>query len=73
MINWNNLSYLWAALVVGTLVFFVFKHFYSYPNMVMDPYVFIKAAVMHMGVNSSPIYSSLCFIFSPGSTANLMR
>jgi hypothetical protein len=50
-----NRLYGWAALYTSVFVFFIFKQFYPYPNMVMDSYVYIKAATLDMGANSFPI------------------
>ena len=59
-----NKAYAWAVVGTTVVLFLVFKYFYPYPNMVMDSYVFIKAAVKHMGANSSPIgYSWFLRIF----------
>lgn len=64
MINRSNRGYLWAAAAVSIVLFSVFKLFYPYPNMVMDSYVYLKGAVLHLGANSFPIgYSKFLQLF----------
>ena len=48
-------KYLLAGLGVSVALFIVFKQFYPYPNMVMDSYVYLKAAVLNLEANSFPI------------------
>jgi hypothetical protein len=51
--------------VCSLTLFFVFKLFYPYPNMVMDSYVYIKAMAQNLGANSYPIgYSKFLQLFS---------
>lgn len=64
MINRRNRGYLWAGGVVSIWLFYMFKQFYPYPNMVMDSYVYLKAAVEGLGANSFPIgYSKFLQFF----------
>ena len=61
----KNRNYLIMAAVCSLLLFFVFKLFYPYPNMVMDSYVYIKAMAQNLGANSYPIgYSKFLQLFS---------
>jgi hypothetical protein len=46
---------LWVGLGVSVALFVVFKQLYPHPNMVMDSYVYLRAAVLDMRVNSFPI------------------
>jgi len=55
MIARDTRFYLLTAVGVSLLLFTLFKHFYPYPNMVMDSYVYLNAAVHHWGANSYPI------------------
>src|SRR5580658_520037 len=55
MIKREYRSYFWVGIVLSLWLFFIFKQFYPYPNMVMDSYVYLKAAVLDMGANSFPI------------------
>jgi len=60
-----NRIYVWGVIVITILLFSLFKYFYPYPNMVMDSYVYIKAAALHMSANSAPIgYSWFLRAFS---------
>jgi hypothetical protein len=53
------------AAICSLTLFFVFKLFYPYPNMVMDSYVYIKAMAQNLGANSYPIgYSKFLQLFS---------
>jgi hypothetical protein len=63
-ISSNNRVYLWSAAIVSVLLLAIFKLFYPYPNMVMDSYVYIKAACLDLGANSFPIgYSRFLQLF----------
>lgn len=55
MIARDTRIYLLTAAGASLLLFAIFKHFYPYPNMVMDSYVYLNAAVHHWGANSYPI------------------
>ena len=62
--NPGNRVYLWSALLISVFLLFTFKLFYPYPNMVMDSYVYIKAAYLDLGANSFPIgYSRFLQLF----------
>lgn len=64
MITREARTYLTIAAAISILFFILFKHFYPYPNMVMDSYVYLKAAVLHWGANSYPIgYSKFLELF----------
>jgi hypothetical protein len=64
MINRRNRGYLWAGIIVSGWLFYIFKQFYPYPNMVMDSYVYLNAAVNDLGANSFPIgYSKFLQFF----------
>jgi hypothetical protein len=64
MINRANRGYFWAGILVSVWFFYIFKQFYPYPNMVMDSYVYLKAAVDDLGANSFPIgYSKFLQFF----------
>jgi hypothetical protein len=64
MITRRNQGYLWVALSMSILIFSVFKHFYPNPNMVMDSYIYLKAAVNGFGADSFPIgYSKFLEVF----------
>jgi hypothetical protein len=65
--------YIWTALGTILSLFFVFKYFYPYPNMVMDSYVYIKGAVRNLDANSFPIgYSKFLLFFSFFSRSTLL-
>jgi hypothetical protein len=72
MIRNVDRGYLWAGLGVSVALFVVFKLFYPYPSMVMDSYIYLKAAVLDLGANSFPIgYSKfLQFLINLGCDAN---
>lgn len=55
MFSQETKLYLFTAAGISLLLFTIFKHFYPYPNMVMDSYVYLNAAVHHWGANSYPI------------------
>src|SRR5580658_2026105 len=55
MMRWEDRRYFWAGLGVSVVLFVVFKLFYPFPNMVMDSYVYLKAAVLDLSANSFPI------------------
>jgi hypothetical protein len=55
MMRREDRRYFWAGVGVSVLLFVVFKLFYPYPNMVMDSYVYLKAAVLDLCANSFPI------------------
>ena len=64
MIPRDNRIYLWVAMAISIWLFFVFKQFYPYPNMVMDSYIYVKGAVLNLGANSFPIgYSKFLQFF----------
>ena len=60
-----NRIWLFAALASSLILFFIFKLFNPYPNMVMDSYVYIRAMAFDLGANSFPIgYSRFLQLFS---------
>lgn len=61
----GNRKLLLSASLLSILLFFVFKLFYPYPNMVMDSYVYIRPLVEGKNVNSFPMgYTWFLGIFS---------
>jgi hypothetical protein len=65
MLNRDDRHYFWAALVISILLFSLFKHFYPYPQMIFDSYIYVKAAVLDWGANWWPIgYSRFLELFS---------
>jgi len=69
----GNRAYLWYALLTSLFLLFIFKLFYPYPNLVVDSYVYIKAAHLNWGVNSFPIgysrFLQLFHFFTDSATA----
>jgi|GEM_PF-4779227 hypothetical protein len=55
MIKREYRSYFRIGIVLSLWRFFIFKQFYPYPNIGMDSYGYLKAAVFDMGPNSFPI------------------
>jgi len=57
--------YLVGAIALSLLLFFTFKLFYPYPNLVMDSYVYIRPMVERRSVNSFPMgYTWFLQVFS---------
>ncbi|HVU54568.1 MAG TPA: hypothetical protein VHD83_05905 [Puia sp.] len=51
----ENHIYFWGALGISLLLLALFKTIYPYPNVVMDSYYYIRAAVNNADVNAWPI------------------
>lgn len=68
-----NCVYLYSSLLISIFLLFIFKLFYPYPNMVVDSYVYVKAAALDMGANSFPIgysrFLQLFHVFTHSATA----
>jgi len=63
--NRRHRIYLLGAATGSIILFFLFKQFYPYPNMVMDSYVYIRPMAEGLGANSFPIgYSWFLQLFS---------
>jgi hypothetical protein len=48
----QNGAYIWSALLTTVILLTVFKLIYPYPNMVLDSYYYILAAISHADVNA---------------------
>jgi hypothetical protein len=69
----GNRLYLVTAAAVSMALFYVFKLFYPYPDMVMDTFVYTKAAVFNMDANSFPVgYSKFLQIFGVFSRSTVL-
>jgi hypothetical protein len=44
-------SFMWSAGVISVILIIIFKFFYPYPNMVLDSYYYIMAAISHADVS----------------------
>jgi hypothetical protein len=69
----QNRVYVWSALVTTVILLTVFKLIYPYPNMVLDSYYYILAAISHADVNAWAIgYSWFLRIFGVFSHSPLL-
>jgi len=60
----GNRRYLLLALVLMTIEWTIFKMIYPYPNLSLDSYHYIRAAVLNLGTNVWPIgYSKFLQVF----------
>lgn len=65
--------YLLTAAGISLLLFVIFKYYYPYPNMVMDSYEYLNAAVLHWQVNCYPIgYSKFLELFLSFSNSSIL-
>jgi hypothetical protein len=61
----GNRIYLYCAVGLSILLFFVFKLLYPHPNMVLDSYVYIRPLTERLPANSFPMgYSWFLQVFS---------
>ncbi len=73
----GNRGFLWIALALTCTLWPLFKYFYPSPNLVLDSYYYIKAAVLRLDTNAWPIgYSKFLrlynlFSHSPGGLVTL--
>jgi hypothetical protein len=69
----RNRVYLWSALLTTVILFMVFKLIYPYPNLVLDSYYYILAAISHSDVNAWAIgYSWFLRLFGIFSHSPLL-
>jgi len=61
----QNHWYLWSAVLISIILFLLFKLLYPYPNLVLDSYYYIQAAVLNNNINTWPIgYSKFIQFFN---------
>ena len=60
-----NRRYLWAWGIISLGLWLLFKLLYPYPNLVLDSYYYVKAAVLDLDTNAWPIgYSKFIRVFN---------
>jgi hypothetical protein len=60
-----NRTYLWCWCTISLGLWLLFKWLYPYPTLVLDSYYYVKAAVLHQGINAWPIgYSNALQVFN---------
>ena len=70
---WENRGYILGALIASLILLTTFKLVYPYPNMVLDSYYYILAAISHADVNAWAIgYSWFLRIFGLFSHSPLL-
>jgi hypothetical protein len=69
----SNRIYIWSALSITIIMLALFKLIYPYPNMVLDSYYYILAAISHSDVNAWAIgYSWFLRLFGIFSHSPLL-
>jgi len=69
----QNKTYVWSALITTTVLLTIFKLIYPYPNMVLDSYYYILAAISHADVNAWAIgYSWFLRLFGAFSHSPML-